>query len=76
VVLGAAALVAQADRSPSSLDLMIGTRTLDEAAARALFRKALEDALGKIEAAEAKVAVAAGQGRWGTEEHRGRGAEG
>jgi pyrroline-5-carboxylate reductase len=62
VVLGAAALVAQTDRSPGSLNLMIGTRTLDEAAARALFTKALDDAVGKIKGAEIKVAAAAGQG--------------
>jgi len=62
VVLGAAALVAQTDRSPGSLNLMIGTRTLDEATARALFTKALDDAVGKIRGAEVKVAAAAGQG--------------
>jgi len=38
---------------------MIGTRTLDEAAARTLFMKALEDAVGKIKGAEAKVLQAA-----------------
>jgi hypothetical protein len=37
---------------------MIGTRTLDEAAARRLFTQAVEDALAKIKAAEAKVAAA------------------
>jgi pyrroline-5-carboxylate reductase len=62
VVLGAAALVAQTERSPNSLNLMIGTRTLDEAAARALFTKALEEAVGKIKGAEIKVAAAAGHG--------------
>jgi pyrroline-5-carboxylate reductase len=55
VVLGAAALVAQTDRSPTSLNLMIGTRTLDEVAARALFAKALGDAVAKIESVGAKV---------------------
>jgi pyrroline-5-carboxylate reductase len=59
VVMGAAALVAQTERSPNSLNLMIGTRTLDEAAARKLFMKALEDAVGKIKGAEAKVLQAA-----------------
>ena len=59
VVMGAAALVAQTERSPNSLNLMIGTRTLDEAAARTLFTKALEDAVGKIKAVEAKVLQAA-----------------
>jgi pyrroline-5-carboxylate reductase len=63
VVLGAAALVAQTDRSPTSLNLMIGTRTLDEAAAHALFTKALSEAVAKIKGAEAKVAAAAGKER-------------
>ncbi len=35
VVAGAAALVAETERSPNSLSLMISTRTLDEAAAAA-----------------------------------------
>jgi pyrroline-5-carboxylate reductase len=60
VVLGAAALAAQTERSPTSLNLMIGTRTLDEAAARALFTKAVEEALAKIRGAEAKVRQGAG----------------
>ena len=55
VVQGAAALVAQTERSPNSLNLMIGTRTLNETAAKALFSKAVEDAHAKILAAEAKV---------------------
>ena len=38
---------------------MIGTRTLDETAARKLFTPGLEDAFAKIQAAEAKVAAAA-----------------
>lgn len=59
VVHGAAALVARTERSPNSLNLMIGTRTLDEAAARKLFTQALEDAHGKIMAAEVEVASAA-----------------
>jgi len=59
VVVGAAALVEQTKRSPNSLNLMIGTRTLDEAAARKLFTQALEDAYAKIMAAEAKVAAGA-----------------
>jgi len=55
VVQGAAALVAQTERSPNSLNLMIGTRTLNETAAKALFSKAVEDAHAKILAAEAKL---------------------
>jgi pyrroline-5-carboxylate reductase len=62
VVMGAAKLVAETERSPNSLSLMIGTRTLDEAAAKALFSKAVEDAHAKILAAEAKVAAAAASG--------------
>ena len=62
VVQGAAALVAQTERSPNSLNLMIGTRTLDEAAARKLFMRAVEDAHAKIMATEAKAAAASGQG--------------
>ncbi len=61
VVLGAAALVAQTGRSPNSLNLMIGTRTLDEAASRKLFMRAVEYAYDKITAAEAKVASAANE---------------
>ena len=61
VVAGAAALVAQTERSPNSLNLMIGTRTLDEAAVRRLFTQAVEDAHAKIQAAEAKVAAAGAQ---------------
>jgi pyrroline-5-carboxylate reductase len=61
VVLGAAKLVAETERSPNSLTLMIGTRTLDEAAARTLFTQALENAHAKVLALEAKV-VASGKG--------------
>lgn len=59
VVAGAAALVAQTERSPNSLNLMIGTRTLDEAAARKLFTQAVEGAHAKILATEAKVIAGA-----------------
>lgn len=59
VVAGAAALVAETERSPNSLSLMISTRTLDETAARKLFMQAVGDAHGKIMGAEAKVAAAA-----------------
>jgi pyrroline-5-carboxylate reductase len=62
VVAGAANLVAETERSPNSLNLMIGTRTLDEAAARKLFMQAVEDAHAKIMATVAKVAAASGQG--------------
>ena len=55
VVVGAARLVADTERSPSSLNLMIGTRTLDEAAAKKLFTQAVENAHGKILAAQAKI---------------------
>jgi pyrroline-5-carboxylate reductase len=61
VVMGAARLVAETERSPNSLNLMIGTRTLDEAAARTLFTQALENAHAKVLALEAKV-VASGKG--------------
>lgn len=60
VVAGAAALVAETKRSPSSLSLMISTRTLDEAAARNLFMQAVDDAHVKILGAEAKVVAAKG----------------
>lgn len=61
VVVGTAKLVAETERSPNSLNLMIGTRTLDEAEARRLFTGAVEDAYRKIMGAESKVA-AAGKG--------------
>jgi len=48
-----------ADRPRGSLTLMIGTRTLDETAARKLFTQAVVDAFAKIQAAGAKVAAAA-----------------
>ena len=60
VVRGAATLVTQTERSPISLTLMIGTRTLDEAAARKLFTQAVEDAHNQIRAMEAKIEAAAG----------------
>jgi pyrroline-5-carboxylate reductase len=58
VVMGTAKLVAETERSPNSLNLMIGIRTLDDAAARKLFTQAIEDAHAKIEAAEAGVEAA------------------
>jgi pyrroline-5-carboxylate reductase len=59
VLSSAAAPVAQTKRSSNSLNLMIGTRTLDEAAARGLFTQAVGDAHAMIMATEAKVAVGA-----------------
>ncbi len=58
VVVGAANLVEETERSPNSLNLMIGTRTLDEAATRKLFMQAVDDAHAKILGAEAKVVAA------------------
>jgi len=58
VVLGAAKLVAETKRSPNSLNLMIGTRTLDESAASHLFSQALQAAYKKIVGAEEKVRAA------------------
>ncbi len=60
VVLGAAKLVEETKRSPNSLNLMIGTRTLDEAAARKLFMQAMDEAHARILGAEAKVVAAKG----------------
>ena len=60
VVAGASALVAETERSPNSLNLMVGTRTLDEAAARKLFMQAVDDAHAKILGVEAKVVAARG----------------
>ncbi|MBI4574438.1 MAG: hypothetical protein HY713_14265, partial [candidate division NC10 bacterium] len=58
VVIGAARLVAETERSPNSLNLMIGTRTLDEAAASQLFSQALQAAYKKIVGVEEKVRAA------------------
>ena len=58
VVMGAARLVAETERSPNSLNLMIGIRTLDEAAVRPLFSQALQAAFEKIVALEGKVGTA------------------
>ena len=60
VVAGTAKLVEETERSPNSLNLMIGTRTLDEAAARKLFMQAVDDAHAKILGVEAKVVAARG----------------
>lgn len=64
VVGGAAALVAQTERSPNSLNLMIDLRTLDEASTRMQFTQAVEHAHAKITAVEAKVAAEAARRAW------------
>lgn len=61
VVMGAARLVAETERSPNSLNLMIGLRTLDEAAASQLFSQALQGAYKKIVGVEEKVRAASGR---------------
>jgi pyrroline-5-carboxylate reductase len=60
VVAGAAALVAETERSPASLSLMISARTLDEAAVRKLFTQAVKDSHERILALEARVAAEKG----------------
>jgi pyrroline-5-carboxylate reductase len=55
VVAGAAQLVLASKRSPEGLALLTSLRTLDESAAKKLFTQAVEDALGKVLAAEAKL---------------------
>ncbi|HSB77753.1 MAG TPA: pyrroline-5-carboxylate reductase dimerization domain-containing protein [Candidatus Methylomirabilis sp.] len=55
VVAGAAQLVLESKRSPEGLALLTSLRTLDEPAAKKLFTQAVEDALGKVLAAEAKL---------------------
>jgi pyrroline-5-carboxylate reductase len=55
VVTGAAQLVLESRRSPEGLALLTSLRTLDEAAAKKLFTQAVEDAFGKVLAAEAKL---------------------
>lgn len=57
-VLGASRLVLETGRAPEDLRLMIGTRALDEEAARGLFRQAFEAALGKLRAAVEKLGAA------------------
>ena len=56
-VFGMAVEMAE-ERMAIATALMISTRTLDEAAARKLFTQAVEDAHGKILAAEAKIKAA------------------
>lgn len=55
VVAGAGQLVLESKRSPEALALLTSLRTLDESAAKKLFTQAVENALGKLVAAEAKL---------------------
>ncbi|MBP1779867.1 MAG: Pyrroline-5-carboxylate reductase, partial [candidate division NC10 bacterium] len=62
VVAGAAQLVLESKRSPEGLALLTSLRTLDEATAKKLFTQAVEDALGKVLAAEAKLRSSSNKG--------------
>lgn len=55
VVAGAAQLVLESKRSPEGLALPTSLRTLDEPATKKLFTQAVEDALNKVRATEAKL---------------------
>lgn len=55
-VLGAAQLVLETGKDPDALKAMIGTRTLREDEAQALFSSAVETAFEKISASEKKLA--------------------
>lgn len=57
-VLGAAQMVLATGKDPDELKQMIGTRTLDEAAARTLFSTAWEAAYVKISQSEQKLTAA------------------
>ena len=57
-VLGAAQMVLTTGRSPDDLKLMIGTRTLDEGAARSLFVNAMDAAYSKISQSQQKLTAA------------------
>lgn len=57
-VLGAARMVLETGQTPDALKLMIGTRTLDETQAEAVFSCALDSAVEKISATERKLAQA------------------
>lgn len=57
-VLGAAQMVLATGKNPDELKLMIGTRTLDEAATRTLFSTAWEAAYAKISQSEQKLTAA------------------
>jgi len=58
---GAARLIAETGRAPEDLKQMIGTRTLAEPEAKALFSAAYQTALDKLAAARMKLAPAGGQ---------------
>jgi pyrroline-5-carboxylate reductase len=58
-VMGAAQLVLETGRDPDELKAMIGTRTLKEDEAEALFSSAVETAYGKISASEKKLTAGA-----------------
>jgi pyrroline-5-carboxylate reductase len=60
LLAGTAQLVRETGRAPAELGGYIGIHTLDEAAAGALFRSAVEAAFGKIRTAESKIAAALG----------------
>lgn len=59
-LLGAAHLVLETGKTPAELKGMIATRTLQEAEAQALFRKAIETAFEKISASEKKLTASGG----------------
>jgi pyrroline-5-carboxylate reductase len=62
VVAGAAQLVLESRRSPEGLALLTSLRTLDEPTAKKLFTQAVEDALSKVLAAEAKLRSSSDKG--------------
>lgn len=57
--MGAAQMVLATGRNPDDLKLMIGTRTLDEAAARSLFTTAWDSAYTKLSQSQQKLTAAA-----------------
>ena len=59
---GAARLIAETGKAPEDLKQMIGTRTLAEPEAKALFSAAYQTALEKLAAARMKLAPSGGQG--------------
>ena len=62
VVTGAAQLVLESKRSPEAPALLTSLRTLDEPAVKKLFTQAVEDAFGKVLAAEAKLRSSSDKG--------------
>jgi pyrroline-5-carboxylate reductase len=62
VIVGAAQLVLESKRSPEGLALLTSLRTLDEPTAKKLFTQAVEDAFGKVLAAEAKLRATSDKG--------------